>query len=196
MGIKFKVSVLILAVCNIVCGELPEYYFKSHNVVPDVIERWPDTMASVVYSNRAVATKGHELTPSQTKTAPAVKWNAFPQYYYTLAMVDPDAPSRVTPIYREWLHWLVINIPGDNVAAADVIANYNGPSPPKNTGLHRYVILVYKQPGRINFNELYLDDTNPSKRANFSIAKFARKSNLQVPPVAGDFFMAQYENNK
>lgn len=47
---KYKIgffTFLILAVFNIVCGELPEYYFKNHNVVPDVIERWPDSMASV-----------------------------------------------------------------------------------------------------------------------------------------------------
>lgn len=44
---KLTISFLVLAVCSIVCGELPEYYFKNHSVVPDVIERWPDTMASV-----------------------------------------------------------------------------------------------------------------------------------------------------
>lgn len=47
MAMKLTISFLILAVCSIVCGELPEFYFKNHSVVPDVIERWPDTMASV-----------------------------------------------------------------------------------------------------------------------------------------------------
>lgn len=47
MANKLKISFLILAVCYIVSGELPEYIFKDHDVVPDVIERWPDAMASV-----------------------------------------------------------------------------------------------------------------------------------------------------
>jgi phosphatidylethanolamine-binding protein (PEBP) family uncharacterized protein len=31
---------------------------------------------------------------------------------YTLLMVDPDAPSPDNPAMREWLHWIVTNIPG------------------------------------------------------------------------------------
>ena len=27
-------------------------------------------------------------------------------------MVDPDAPSRDNPTAAQWLHWLVVNIPG------------------------------------------------------------------------------------
>ena len=26
---------------------------------------------------------------------------------------DPDAPSRSNPIYREFVHWVVVNIPGN-----------------------------------------------------------------------------------
>ena len=28
-------------------------------------------------------------------------------------MVDPDAPSRDNPTAAQWLHWLVVNIPGE-----------------------------------------------------------------------------------
>ena len=31
---------------------------------------------------------------------------------FTLLMVDPDAPSPHDPKFRNWLHWMVINIPG------------------------------------------------------------------------------------
>lgn len=31
---------------------------------------------------------------------------------YTLVMSDPDPPDPKAPIYREWLHWLIVNIPG------------------------------------------------------------------------------------
>ena len=37
-------------------------------------------------------------------------------------LTDPDAPSRAEAIYREWHHWLVVNIPGMNVSQGEVLA--------------------------------------------------------------------------
>lgn len=42
-------------------------------------------------------------------------------------MTDPDAPSRKTPKYREWCHWVVGNIPGTAVDKGIVVAPYIGP---------------------------------------------------------------------
>lgn len=67
--------------------------------------------------------------------------------------LDPDAPSRKEPTYREWHHWLVGNIPGNNVDQGDVLSAYIGAGPPPDTGLHRYIFLIYKQNGKINFDE-------------------------------------------
>ena len=38
----------------------------------------------------------------------------------TVALSDPDAPSRVNPTRREILHWLVINIPANDVKQGQV----------------------------------------------------------------------------
>lgn len=54
---------------------------------------------------------------------------------------DPDALSRADPKYREWRHWLVMNIPGCAVSKGDEVAVYVGSGPPEGTGLHRYVFL-------------------------------------------------------
>ena len=32
--------------------------------------------------------------------------------YYSLVLVDPDAPSSKNPINKHWIHWGVMNIPG------------------------------------------------------------------------------------
>jgi phosphatidylethanolamine-binding protein (PEBP) family uncharacterized protein len=59
---------------------------------------------------------------------------------------DPDAPSRADPEFREWRHWLVVNIPGCDIDKGEVAAAYIGSGPPEGTGLHRYVFLGKAEP--------------------------------------------------
>jgi Raf kinase inhibitor-like YbhB/YbcL family protein len=74
---------------------------------------------------------------------------------FALAMVDPH------PVANNWIHWLVINIPGVTKglgegasrsampAGALELKNsfgdtgYGGPQPPKGTGDHPYVVTLY-----------------------------------------------------
>lgn len=133
---------------------------------------------------------GNELAPSEVQVAPTVEWNADASSYYTLAMVDPDAPSRAEPTYREIEHWLVVNIPGDDISKGDVIAEYIGSGPPEGSGLHRYAFFLYEQSGKMDFEELQETEVN---RYNFSIRKFAEKYEMGSP-IAGNFYQAQYEN--
>jgi Raf kinase inhibitor-like YbhB/YbcL family protein len=73
---------------------------------------------------------------------------------FALAIVD------MHPVVREWVHWLVINIPskinsipegasGRMPFACSELANsfgglgYGGPQPPKGTGDHSYVVTLY-----------------------------------------------------
>lgn len=97
--------------------------------------------------------QGAELTPTQVKQQPTVKWNADKNTLYTLILADPDAPSRADPQFREVRHWLVVNIPGDEVYAGESIFDYVSSAPPKESGLHRYTFLVFKQNGRIEWDE-------------------------------------------
>ena len=55
--------------------------------------------------------------------------------------VDPDAPSRADPKFREYRHWLVVNIPGCDVAKGEEVETYIGAGCPKGTGVHRFVFL-------------------------------------------------------
>merc|ERR1712029_842656 len=91
---------------------------------------------------------GNTLTVSKAQSQPRVSFeDADSKKLYTLAMVDPDAPSRADPKAAEWLHWLVVNIPGDkledgeDIGHGKVLMQHNGPAPPKGTGPHRYVFL-------------------------------------------------------
>lgn len=108
-------------------------------------------------------------------------------------MTDPDAPSRKDHSYREWHHLLVGNIPGNDVSKGEVLSDYVGSGPPEGTGLHRYVFLVYKQNGKLTFDEPKLPNNSADNRGCFSIKKFANKYNLGTP-VAGNFYQAAYDD--
>ncbi|KAF2884487.1 hypothetical protein ILUMI_21683 [Ignelater luminosus] len=79
-------------------------------IVPDVVDVAPKEMASICYPSGAQVELGQELTPTQVKDMPCVKWQANSCNFYLLCMTDPDAPSRDCPKFREWHHWLVARL--------------------------------------------------------------------------------------
>uniref|UniRef100_A0A7E4W1A0 Phosphatidylethanolamine-binding protein n=1 Tax=Panagrellus redivivus TaxID=6233 RepID=A0A7E4W1A0_PANRE len=169
--------------------------FARHEVVPDVLKKAPSDLLTVVFDNDLKLDLGNVLTPTQVKKPPTtIQWTADPNALYTLVKTDPDAPSRADPIYREWHHWLVVNIPGNNISQGQVLSEYIGSGPPPKTGLHRYVYLVYKQNGKITDTEHgHLTNTSADNRGKWSIAKFAAKHNLGTP-IAGNFFQAEFDD--
>ncbi|XP_076060890.1 protein D3-like [Oratosquilla oratoria] len=165
---------------------------EEHKVVPDVIDTVPPHVVQVKFNDLEVQL-GNTLTPTQVQKPPTVlTWPAEDGSLYTLCMTDPDAPSRESPKYREWHHWLVVNVPGTNVDQGETLSQYVGSGPPKGTGLHRYVYLVFKQPGQLSCDEPKLTNTSGDHRGCFSIKKFASKYNLKL--VAGNFYQAEYDS--
>lgn len=136
---------------------------------------------------------GNELTPTQVKNEPTVSYQADSDSYYLLSMIDPDAPSRQEPTLREVLHWLVGNIPGSAVSKGEVLTEYLGSAPPRDTGLHRYTFLLYTQPGKLTFDEPRINKTTLEGRPNFSIQTFAEKYKLGEPKAINGF-LAQWDD--
>lgn len=60
-------------------------------------------------------------------------------------MVDPDtsAPAAGTT-ERPLLHWLMINVPYDDVSKGNNVMSYLGPAPPDQKP-HSYYFLLYEQ---------------------------------------------------
>lgn len=73
------------------------------------------------------------------------------------------------------------------------MSEYIGAGPPKGTGLHRYVFLLYKQPSKLTFEERHLSNRSGEHRAKFSIRNFAAKYNLGNP-IAGNMYQAEYDD--
>ncbi|XP_072934594.1 protein D3-like isoform X2 [Epargyreus clarus] len=167
--------------------------FESSKIVPDVVSVAPTDSIKLTYPSGAEACLGNELTPTQVKDQPTVYYEADDCDYYTLVFTDPDNYDGPEPVYREWHHWLVGNIPGNKVADGEVLSGYIGSGPPEGTGIHRYVYILFKQPGKLEFDEKRLTNTSVDGRAAFSTKKFAEKYNLGNP-VAGNFYRAQFDD--
>ncbi|XP_046750050.1 protein D3-like [Diprion similis] len=166
--------------------------FQAANITSDILAgRYPIDLIEVKYGNNVV-NLGNELTPTQVKDIPEVHFKHEGGVLYTLAMTDPDVPTR--GYNREFNHWLVGNIPEDSVEKGEVLAEYVGSGPPQGTGLHRYVFLVYRQnQGAITFDERRLSARDGKQRMRYSVRKFAEKYNLEGP-IAGNFYRAQYDD--
>ncbi|XP_052888364.1 protein D2-like [Anopheles moucheti] len=167
--------------------------FTRNDIVSDLIDVAPEETIKITYpESDAEVSLGNQLTPTQVRSPPKLCWSVETNALYTLLMADPDAPSRSNPEMRSWKHWVVGNIPGIDVAAGEVLADYVGSGPPQGTGLHRYVFLVYKQQDRVMFNETVLSSRNPN-RGKWNPASFAKQYELG-DPVAGNFYQAQYDD--
>ncbi|XP_059665635.1 uncharacterized protein LOC132311644 isoform X1 [Cornus florida] len=76
-------------------------------VVGDVLEPFTRSVGLRVIFNSREVTNGCEFRPSQVVNQPRVDIGGDDlRTFYTLVMVDPDAPSPSDPNLREYLHWL------------------------------------------------------------------------------------------
>ncbi|XP_030540765.1 protein HEADING DATE 3A-like isoform X1 [Rhodamnia argentea] len=155
-------------------------------VIGDVLDACTRSVPlRVIFNNREV-NNSCELKPSQVVNRPHIVIGGDDlRTFYTLAMVDPDAPSPSDPNLREYLHWLVTDIPATTGASfGQEIMCYESPMP--SMGIHRFVFVLFKQLGR---QTVYA----PDWRQNFSTRDFAELYNLGCP-VAALYFNCQRES--
>ncbi|XP_020106515.1 protein FLOWERING LOCUS T-like [Ananas comosus] len=156
------------------------------HVVGDVLDPFVKIASlRVFYSNREL-TNGSELKPSQVANEPRIEIGGRDiRTFYTLVMVDPDSPSPSNPTKREYLHWLVTDIPETtNATFGNEVVCYESPCP--TAGIHRFVLVLFRQSVRQTVDA-------PGWRSNFNMRDFAAFYNLG-PPVAAVFFNCQREN--
>ncbi|KAF3653999.1 Protein HEADING DATE 3A, partial [Capsicum annuum] len=155
-------------------------------VIGDVLDPFTRSInLRVAYNNRKIR-NGCDLRPSKVINQPKVEVRGDDlRTLYTLIMVDPDAPSPSNPNLREYLHWLVTDIPATTgVTFGNAIICYESPRP--SMGIHRMVFSLFRQLGR---ETVYA----PNWRQNFNTRQFAELYNLGSP-VAAVYFNCQREN--
>nr|ABW96232.1 ZCN9 [Zea mays] len=154
-------------------------------VIGEVVDLFvPSISMTVAYDGSKDISNGCLLKPSATAAPPLVRISGRRNDLYTLIMTDPDAPSPSNPTMREYLHWIVINIPGGTDATkGEEVVEYMGPRPP--VGIHRYVLVLFEQKTRVHAEA-------PGDRANFKTRAFAAAHELGLP-TAVVYFNAQKE---
>ncbi|XP_065356004.1 putative odorant-binding protein A5 [Calliphora vicina] len=169
-----------------------EKLFKDTKIIPDVLQTAPKEKLKLEFENGLIVGDGKEFTPTQTKDTPTIDWSADPNTYYTVYMASPDAPDAANPIWGEFVHWLVGNVPGKDVDKGDEYCAYIGPLAPKTGGVMRYVFLVYEQPGKLVFDEPFYKQSKLEDLRNFKVEKFAEKYKLGKP-LAGNIYRSQWD---
>ena len=86
-----------------------------------------------------------------------------------------------------------MNIDGNDLSSGENVFGFVGSGPPKDTGLHRYVFLLFKQSnGKITYDEPHVSDHSAQGRPSTSTRQLISKYNLKL--VAGNFYQAEYDD--
>nr|AFB71091.1 flowering locus T 2 [Xanthium strumarium] len=155
-------------------------------VIGDVVDSFTRSIDVTVLYNDMEVSNGCTLKPSQVVNQPHVDIGGDDlRAFHTLVMIDPDAPSPSDPNLREYLHWLVTDIPATTGARfGQELVCYESPRP--SMGIHRMVFVLFRQLGR---QTVYA----PAWRQNFNTRDFAELYNLGSP-VAAAYFNCQRES--
>ncbi|XP_055934592.1 protein D2-like [Argiope bruennichi] len=174
---------LFSAICVIGCRcQCDLSNFRKSKIVPDIVSDMPEKPLQVTFFNKSFDC-GTNTGYFRSLKAPTIQYQADNETLYTLIMLDADAPFPDLNISTTFLHWLIVNIPGNNVNEGQTIASYIVPFPPPLLGPHRYIILIYQQPEKIDPKE-----ESPA-RFSFNVNAYARSHNLQGPSYGYFFFV-------
>ncbi|KAH0838705.1 phosphatidylethanolamine-binding protein [Lanmaoa asiatica] len=172
-------------------------------IIPDVISDKtpfsPSALLVVKWPTGKEAMLGNTLTPIDTADEPSVSFTPMQSFAvasdvgYTLVMTDPDAPSRGDPKMGQWRHWIVMGLKAPALSTLDTgdlsarvtkqaTTPYYPPAPPRGTGPHRYVFLLYQEPS-VDFSiptHAREYKSGPKDRAKWNAASFAERYGLEL----------------
>uniref|UniRef100_A0A8C4MJ90 Phosphatidylethanolamine binding protein 4 n=1 Tax=Equus asinus TaxID=9793 RepID=A0A8C4MJ90_EQUAS len=114
---------------------------------------------------------------------------------YILVMVDPDAPSRSSPSAQFWRHWLVTDIKGIDLKKGKIqgqeLTAYQPPSPPAQSGFHRYQFFIYLQEEKT----ISLLPKENKTRGSWKMDRFLNRFHLNEPEASTQFMTQNYQDS-
>jgi phosphatidylethanolamine-binding protein (PEBP) family uncharacterized protein len=168
---------------------------QHSRIVPDVFDAVDfdnEVEMSVEFPTGFKVANGNDIPKDKAQDPPKVQVMGA-RGLHTLMACDPDAPSPDDPKFREFLHWLVINIPDGDISKGQELVPHVGPAPP--AGRHRYIYMLFWQtpPGKLD--EIAKEDIDhtikaspPTDRKNISTRAFAKDHHLRGPVAVRYFY--------
>ncbi|XP_071958955.1 large ribosomal subunit protein mL38-like [Antedon mediterranea] len=136
---------------------------------------------------------GNVVTPFETKESPSISYESNDDDWWTILLTNPDGNLHKPD--TEVLHWLVTNVPGESVNNGQVIYDYLQPFPPKGTGYHRFVYVLFKQEGKFDLSEqMQLPCCNSHSRT-FSTLEFYKRYQDIITPAGVNFFQCRWDRS-
>ncbi|KAL1528300.1 hypothetical protein AB1Y20_009656 [Prymnesium parvum] len=201
---------------NPACCSYPEHDPRDYNwpyshlqyseVIPDVMGSFVSmTHLNVTYPAGEVVEYGKLLSPATIEHQPAVTYALEPDRsnstLHTLMMVDPDVPYRDRPTLGEWLHWLVYDIPGNDVSSGRTLVEYSAPAPascPERDRFclseHRVTFILWEQPQgplHLHAEDVARSSGTTEARAHYKARDFASRHRLGMQ-IAMNFFETEH----
>ena len=135
----------------------------------------------------------------QADVPPVITYaDATPDLFYTVIIVDRDAPSPWSPIRGPIIHYIGTNITGSQLAAGFNISSatkvspflaYSPPRPGAGNGCHRYYVMVYAQSNEL-VPYIYVNTTT---RFNWNFPLWTASQNLSQ--LAVNYFVTKHPIN-
>lgn len=138
--------------------------------------------------------RGNVVKPHEAASAPTVTFSSEPSQLWTLVLTNPD--GHLTEDNKEYVHWLVGNIPGGDVNKGEIVYDYLQPFPPKGVGFQRLVFVLYKQDQKIDYSTL--KKTIPCRilqDRTFETLEFYRERQEVMTPGGLAFFQTDWDKS-
>ncbi|OAK94954.1 PEBP-like protein [Phaeosphaeriaceae sp. SRC1lsM3a] len=192
--------------------------FSTAQIVPEVLAAFSPSVAfyagfASADGDAALLTPGMALTTPEATTPIEFSVesiingaNVTDTSRFIIYMIGPDVPSRSTPTSRNVRHFLAGNytVSSSNSSILTTAAKltnssaatneYSAPTPKANTGVHRYVYLLYVQPKKFDNSGFESIGLNVSSRMNFNLTTFRAQAGLG-PAIGGTFFTIDTASN-
>lgn len=146
---------------------------------------YDEDTVSVVY-------RGNTIKPKEVASTPNVQFHSEPDSLWTLILTNPD--GNLLDNDSECLHWFVGNIVGGDTNSGEVVCDYLQPFPPRGTGYHRMVFVLYKQHHHIDFSKYKREQPCLSlKDRSFSTLEMYQEQQDNMTPAGITWYQADWD---
>lgn len=163
-----------------------EHMFQGKEFTPSVRMR-------VKFGETDQVHYGNFLLSSQASCKPTVNYDCSDDSHWTFIFANPD--GNFIEKKKEFLHWMIGNIPGSKIPEGQVLCEYLPPIPVQGTGFHRFIFCLLKQSGELDLSNYLNTKPRDIFNRNFSLAEFLSKYRQDLTPAGLCFFQAAWDKS-